>query len=326
MFNEVDGAYRPYRAISVVPRKQHTTLARIPPFDVTTDELLEVLETDSEGRIVHMDFLWSAEWGICFKEVSDKFRTMTLFLVVIPRLIMSVVLYIMGARLLATTKQVENLLLITMALKFILDFDELLYQSFAPRRVKHLYKHLKGINVPRSTLQERAESRSSATLPVSKCCLLWVVLLVVWFLFAWPFYARIHAAWSIVCSGNVDFVIVDNNGNVRAQPEPAVPQGLTEQEQGILLFARPDVEPAGGWSPPADLMEALANEGNDRLLAQRAQQRGPQDSWGPAWAPPGQEAPPPVPVTEATAGPISAAGQRTLGRRLGSQRGPGEKP
>jgi hypothetical protein len=259
MFGEVDNAYRPYRALSVLPRRTITKLARIPPFDLTHEELLDVLDVDDDGSIVNMDFLWGGEWGICFKEMGNMDRLLILFLIVLPRIVMSVILYIVGVRLLAHTKEVHSLLLLVMSLKFLLDFDELLYQSFAPRRLKHLYKHLKGINVPRSALQEKAESTSSAALPACKCCLLWVVLVIIWVCLIVPFYARLQEAHSIVCSGDINFVsAVDPGTNtIKAQPTPKVSNTLTKDEQGILLYARPDLGSAGFWSPPADLAEAI---------------------------------------------------------------------
>jgi len=107
---------------------------------------------------------------------------------------------------LANTINFSELILNGVALAFVLEFDEVLYSVFVPRRSKTLMSNLE----PLPFRRPNPGSAWSGTCSVSTIVFIIVVMFAVYFLLLQRVFWELEMGYSIVCSGNQDFIYAVN--------------------------------------------------------------------------------------------------------------------
>merc|ERR1712176_566288 len=97
-----------------------------------------MIEIEDEGDDTQPGFLMSPK------------RVLVFFFSQIIRLIIAIALLITGVLFLAHTVKIEDLLLNTLALQFIMGLDEDIYATFAPRRLKKTMSRTQVLKIRRA--------------------------------------------------------------------------------------------------------------------------------------------------------------------------------
>jgi hypothetical protein len=181
---------------------------------------------------------------VYLERVSAIRRYMLVVCVVIPRLVLTCFLFCTGVVFLCYTVNLQDLLLDTLALGFILDIDELLFSVLTPARVLRLHRRMRPVPLtPMQTLRDAgcgsARTKScicakavvsfSRWIPVQSVATavgLACFLVMVFFDMVSPITVNLQVAADILCEGRHDFVysIAPDTTMVHAARTPGIMQ------------------------------------------------------------------------------------------------------
>eukprot|EP00930_Biecheleria_cincta_P048561 TRINITY_DN33848_c0_g1_i1.p1 TRINITY_DN33848_c0_g1~~TRINITY_DN33848_c0_g1_i1.p1 ORF type:complete len:911 (-),score=147.19 TRINITY_DN33848_c0_g1_i1:62-2794(-) len=135
--------------------------------------------------------------------ITQKF--LIVLFVCLPRLIISCALCVVGAVFLAYTSNMEELLLNTVALEFILQIDETLYPVILPRRTRCIFASLAPMETSLTWM-----GRRGTVAVLCRYLLVAVSLVIMNVCVIVPFRQSLEDAATMLCGGNRDFVVTQN--------------------------------------------------------------------------------------------------------------------
>lgn len=139
-----------------------------------------------------------------------RFVAISIF-TVIPRLFIALWLLFCGIRFLATQTELEELILNALALIFILDIDDVLFEAMVPISCRHLVKQIEPITLNRSTRQSFLYRY--VDLPaVTSIAVVVVLYLTTRFLLLRDYYSNFQLSKDWLCTGNRDFIWAMDKG------------------------------------------------------------------------------------------------------------------
>lgn len=192
--------------------------------------------------------------SIVLDQLYSMRRWFLLLGIAVPRLWIAITLMVTGVRYLCITVSLPDLILNSVALAFILDLDNLVMEAFAPRRARNLLEEVGYLRMPSSRLFDRLSRNAGVFSPehwknFSKLFLLLLGLLLSYVLLIKPTHAQTEMAHNILCSGNLDFVYVENPATqiVEATRSFKEPGALKAVQKTVLQLAKPDIYPIPGW-------------------------------------------------------------------------------
>lgn len=192
--------------------------------------------------------------SIVLEQLHSTRRWFLLIGIALPRLCIAVTLTVTGVRYLCVTVSLPDLILNSVALAFILDLDNLVMEAFAPRRARNLLEEVGYLRLPSSRVFEKLSKNAGVLTPehwknFSKLFLLFLGLFLTYFLLIKPTHAQTEMAYNILCSGELDFVYVENPAThiVEATRSFAEPGALKAVGKTVLSLAKPDIYPIWGW-------------------------------------------------------------------------------
>ena len=176
--------------------------------------------------------------------------------VLLPRLVIAVSLGYVGTKFLAITADMTELILNAVALVFVLDIDEAVYECFVPRRAHALLANLQPLYMPPAATEKW-------TAPGLHCMLkliaIGALMVVISKEMLDPFFGRIDQAMDILCSGNLDFTefINTNTGIIQATPSAPVTDFVwKETNLARLEMTHVNINAQFGWNPSEDVLAA----------------------------------------------------------------------
>jgi hypothetical protein len=166
-----------------------------------------------------------------------------------------------------------DLILNAIALAFVLDCDELVFQMFVPQRTWALQARLEPIPVP---MQPLTAKLGSWFIPLARALLVSGVLVLVYFLVLTPFHWRLQQANYILCSGDLDFVYAESSATglvhvARSKDFETSSEDWTYVEQVVLQVAsdargRVNLSSGHGWEVPTKLKDSLSSMGGEGFV------------------------------------------------------------
>jgi len=164
------------------------------------------------------------------------------FMAVIPRVIITISLGVIGVMYLLNTRALADLLLNSMCLAFVLDMDELVYEAFAPDRIKMFRDLLEPVEYSRHAVGRLAHPQG-VFLGITV-----VALLFIYFFAISDIMLMIAAVEEVLCEGNTHFVYSLSAATERVLAAPSFYSddeefAWTNTEYALLQLARPDLDP-----------------------------------------------------------------------------------
>lgn len=204
------------------------------------------------------------------QSISRARFVLLLLVLIIPRVIISVVLTYVGVVFLVVTTDMGDLILNALALAFITDIDDLLFAAFAARHIKTVMREIEPMTLPRSKSCARSTLKDWFVLNQwSKMALVFGLLAYVYVQHIDPFYWRMHQAWDILCSGNVDFVFAYNPATGIIQAAPTFGESkseLSRRERSILQMASITLASGPGFHVSQELLDVSGSPFRDAVL------------------------------------------------------------
>eukprot|EP00929_Paragymnodinium_shiwhaense_P123915 TRINITY_DN9841_c0_g1_i2.p1 TRINITY_DN9841_c0_g1~~TRINITY_DN9841_c0_g1_i2.p1 ORF type:complete len:786 (+),score=171.57 TRINITY_DN9841_c0_g1_i2:172-2529(+) len=145
--------------------------------------------------------------------ISVQSRFLCMFFVVLPRAMIALSLAIWGSQYLAETVDLGDIILNSMALAFVMDIDEMLYNVFATHRLKKASQKWEAI--PCGNRRRLPGDLYLVDLIRYIMTVLVVVLCIVGFLL--PFEDHVKAAEQALCGGDMDFYWMNGAWSTDAQ-------------------------------------------------------------------------------------------------------------
>lgn len=189
------------------------------------------------------------------------------FTVCLPKIVLAGALWWVGAKWLAHTISLTELILNGVALAFVLDFDECLFDIFVPRRVKILVNNLEPLPLTRNARQGTQVSVINSTLKIGGAFLvlmglyLWINPLIFW---------QLRQADMIMCQGETDFIYTVNpaTGLVHVAKTPTG-KDWTQSEYTIAGVAKPPLldEHNSHWESTDVTSEMFRHASSDSSMA-----------------------------------------------------------
>lgn len=185
----------------------------------------------------------------------DKIRPLRVYfawaLIIVPRLAISLFLGITGVRFIGKTNNVDDLILNCLAIAFVIDLDELIYECLAPRRLKTLMNNVEPIpcNAPEYGVTKRHVPVLSA---VMKIIFMTAAVAAAYYLYLGRFFWQLEQVDHILCSqdSNLDFVYARNSANnIIYVARSKDTEDWTADEVTIMEVANLDIEPGFDWKP-----------------------------------------------------------------------------
>jgi hypothetical protein len=185
----------------------------------------------------------------------EKIRPLRVYfawaLIIVPRVIICVFLAITGVRFIGKTNNVDDLILNCLAIAFVIDLDELIYECLAPRRLKTLMNNVEPI--PCLAPEYRVTRRHVPVLSlVLKVLFLIASVASAYYLYLGRFFWQLEQVDHILCSqdSHLDFVYARNSANniiyvARSQEADA----WTSGEVTMMEVANLVIEPRFDWNP-----------------------------------------------------------------------------
>jgi hypothetical protein len=169
--------------------------------------------------------------------------------IIVPRLIICMFLAVTGVRFIGKTHSVDDLVLNCVAIAFVMDFDEIAFEGFTPRRLQTLMNNMKPI--PCIAPDCQASRRQIPVLwQVTKILLVLASALALYYLALTRFFWQLEQVDHILCSqsSSLDFVYARNNANniiyvARSQDSDA----WTPDEVTMMKVANLEIESRYDW-------------------------------------------------------------------------------
>jgi len=175
--------------------------------------------------------------------------------IALPRLIIASFVCLIGILYLGETFRIGDLILNAIALAFILDCDELLFEMFAPYRIASLQRHLEPIPVKPAPWKYWPWAETFL-----KGLLISGIMFLIYGYVLAPFHWRLQQAHYIMCSGDTDFVYAVNSasGMVHVAKSKAYEAGNWTYVEKVVLQAAQSASPLEvssdhGWTLPSEL-------------------------------------------------------------------------
>jgi hypothetical protein len=184
------------------------------------------------------------EGGVIRVEALSLSRVVCIFVVQLARLAIGVLLLWYGCLFLVYTVSVPDLLLNTVALEFVISIDELIFESLAPARVRHVFAMVAALTVPRTRAWRGLDVRTACTSVLVVAVLVGVVVGMLF-----PQTSLLLQARDALCAGDTEFVVTRDGLGVVAWSYPE-----TVETHKINSRNFPDGQ------PPAMGSEALSRD------------------------------------------------------------------
>jgi len=185
----------------------------------------------------------------------EKIRPLRVYfawaLIIVPRVIICLVLGITGVRFIGKTNNVDDLILNCLAIAFVIDLDELIYECLAPRRLKTLMNNVEPIpcHAPEYLVTRRHAPVMS---PVLKVFFLIASVVTAYYLVLGRFFWQLSEVDHILCSqdSHLDFVYARNSANnIIYVAKSQKTDDWTADEVTMMEVANLDIEATYDWSP-----------------------------------------------------------------------------
>eukprot|EP00930_Biecheleria_cincta_P105897 TRINITY_DN9898_c0_g1_i1.p1 TRINITY_DN9898_c0_g1~~TRINITY_DN9898_c0_g1_i1.p1 ORF type:complete len:830 (-),score=75.52 TRINITY_DN9898_c0_g1_i1:154-2598(-) len=177
--------------------------------------------------------------------------------VLMPRLIIAIALGWVGAQFLAITADMTELILNAVALNFVLDIDEMLYDVFVPRRAHAMLANLQPLHLPPAMTERWTAAGVHFWFKAGMAFAVIAAINISWLD---PFFGRIDQAAKILCTGNTHFVAYPNpsTGVVEATVSSELDDGFQwkPRDYSVLEMAHPELQAKFGWNPSEGLLQA----------------------------------------------------------------------
>jgi len=167
------------------------------------------------------------------------------FSVCLPKLLVACTLWWFGATWLANTINFSELILNGVALAFVLEFDEVLYSIFMPRRTKTLISNLEPLPIP---------SRKPGSL-VNGVATGFIIVIVMAIVSAFYIHVILPINWQIIqgeqimCSGDLDFIYIENPATQMVHVAKTKGDNVyTDTEEIIAQVTQVELMENDGWS------------------------------------------------------------------------------
>jgi len=141
--------------------------------------------------------------GIIMKEFSDRRLASIFVFVIVPRLGICLALCYLGCRFLIVTRLLQDVLLNAVCLAFVLNVDELIFESLVPGSIKLTIECIEPIQT-KQDLSSKSFSRYADFL--FKLIFLSAALVYLNAEILLPIFSMLSQACNILCSGDLDFV------------------------------------------------------------------------------------------------------------------------
>jgi len=176
--------------------------------------------------------------------------------IALPRLVIASVLGLVGVLFLGKTSKMEDLLLNAIALAFVYDIDDLLFQVFAPRRLHTLFANLEPLQ-----MASGGRPRLKGAHSIGKALLAGGLLLAVYVSLLEPFFWMLRQAHDVMCTGEQNFVFAVNPASgMMHVAKSSTSVEWTEHERAIIMVARPDIAAKHGWDVDAKLVALSSSD------------------------------------------------------------------
>jgi len=166
------------------------------------------------------------------------------FSVCLPKLLVACTLWWFGATWLANTINFSELILNGVALAFVLEFDEVLYSIFMPRRTKTLISNLEPLPIP---------SRKPGSL-VNGVATGFIIVIVMAIVSAFYIHVILPINWQIIqgeqimCSGDLDFIYIENPATQMVHVAKTKGDNVyTDTEEIIAQASQVELQENDGW-------------------------------------------------------------------------------
>jgi len=171
-------------------------------------------------------------------------RTAFIFaLAVIPRIGIAIGLGIIGVMYLLYTRALADLLLNCMCLGFVLDLDELVYEAFAPKRIKFFRDLIEPVEYPSKHAMGLVAYMQGALLGVALLGLVFIYVFVIQ-----GITTSIGQLQEVLCGGNTHFVYTTSAATGRVLAAASFfdedDEGIswTDAELSLLQLAHPELD------------------------------------------------------------------------------------
>eukprot|EP00930_Biecheleria_cincta_P025370 TRINITY_DN18073_c0_g1_i1.p1 TRINITY_DN18073_c0_g1~~TRINITY_DN18073_c0_g1_i1.p1 ORF type:complete len:742 (+),score=87.44 TRINITY_DN18073_c0_g1_i1:67-2292(+) len=180
-------------------------------------------------------------------EIVTKWKSMSLprvvllhLFVIIPRMFTAIFLWFAGIFFLAITADLNELMLNAIALNFVLNIDEVLFQIMIPRRTQTLLANLQPIKMEHGAFEKKV--RMGWVPCLARLVILSALIIAVNTQLVDPFFDRIRAAMSILCDGNLDFVYATDpiTQGVKIIQTSNSQRTLSNAQRAVLQYALPE--------------------------------------------------------------------------------------
>jgi hypothetical protein len=170
--------------------------------------------------------------------------------IVVPRLFIVLYLAVTGVRFIGKTHSVDDLVLNCVAIAFVMDFDEIAFEGFAPRRVQTLVSKMKPIPCVAASYHV-SRPHGPVLWQITKILLVLASAVALYYLSLARFFWQLQQVDHVLCSqsSTLDFVYARNSANniiyvARAQDS----NGWTPDEVTMMNVANLKIEPKYDWN------------------------------------------------------------------------------